>query len=255
MKRIDIIIPYIPGPDDGLELKFAIRSIEKNFQHDNFRILVTGDKPSWLKKENHIPFDRIPQQKYRNFTDQLLKLYSLLTQKDISEHLIWTYDDVYFTREVKLSDLRQLKAVASFTRYPRHLENAGAGPNWMSTLQYTMKEVTKKGGSNYNYETHLPRFFNRNRVLKLFDNFNLLARPMMISSLYYNLYHKDDEPLCLYERNPGIRFLLRSVFDYESLKKQIRRFMFTNNDPRMWNPVLKKVLSEMFPEKSSYESK
>ena len=113
--------------------------------------------------------------------------------------------------------------------------------------------VTGKGGSNYNYETHLPRLFNRNRMLKLFDDFNLLARPMMISSLYYNFYHKDNEPLCLLEKNPGVRFLLRSVFDYENLKKQISRHLFTNNDPRLWNPVLKRVLSEIFNEKSSYE--
>lgn len=253
MKRIDIIIPYILGPDDGLELKFAIRSIEKNFQHDNFRIIVIGDKPSWLSQADHVAFDRIPPQKYRNFTDQLLKLYSLLTEKEISQQFIWTYDDVYFTGKVKLSDLKLLKAVAGFDKYPHHLDNAGAGPNWLGTLKYTMKMVTGKGGSNYNYETHLPRCFNRNRMLKLFDDFNLLARPMMISSLYYNFYHRDSEPLCLLEKNPGVRFLLRSVFDYENLKKQISRHLFTNNDPRLWNPVLKRVLSEIFNEKSSCE--
>jgi hypothetical protein len=31
------------------------------------------------------------------------------------------------------------------------------------------------------------------------------------------------------------------------------RHLFTNNDPRIWNPVLKRVLTEIFPEKSKYE--
>ncbi len=253
MKRIDIIIPYILGPDDGMELKYAIRSIEKNFQHDNFRIIVVGDRPSWMKKEHHFPFEQIPHQKYRTFTDQLLKLYSVLTESNITAGFIWTYDDVYFTRPVKLADLKQLKAVASFDKYPRHLENKAGGPNWMGTLQYTMEQVKENGGSNFNYETHLPRYFTKSRVLKLIDKFNLMGRPMMISSLYYNTYHKAEEPVCLFDTKTNIRFLLRSVFDYETLKKHVKRHQFTNNDPRMWNPTLKRVLIEMFNNKSSYE--
>ncbi len=253
MKHIDIIIPYILGPDDGLELKYALRSVEKNFQHDNYRIIVIGDKPSWLNQADHVPFEQIPSQKYRSFTDQLLKLYSLLTGKDITSHFIWTYDDIYFTNPVKLADIKQLKAVANFKKYPNHLDNAGAGPNWLSTMHYTMNQVQQQGGSNYNYETHLPRYFNRNRVLTLIDKFNLLSRPMMISSLYYNTYNRNEEPVCLFETKTKIRFLLRSVFDYETLKKHMSRHLFTNNDPRMWNPVLKRVLSEMFPKKSKYE--
>jgi hypothetical protein len=253
MKRVDIIIPYILGPDKGLELKYALRSIEKNFQYDNYRIVVVGDKPDWMVNTTYLFFERISEQKNRNFTDQLLKLYSALTELDATTHIIWTYDDVYFTKPVKLSDIKQLKAVASFDNYPNHLNNSGAQRNWRNTMSYTMQQVRKKGGSNYNYETHLPRYFNRNRILKLIDDFSLMARPMMISSLYYNHYHKNDKPVCLYETNPGIRFLLRKTFDAPTLKKHLVRHLFTNNNPRTWNPVLKKVLLEFFPEKSKYE--
>jgi hypothetical protein len=253
MKPVDIIIPYILGPDNGLELKYALRSIERNFQHDKYRVIVVGNKPDWLANVKHLAFERIPEQKNRNFTDQLLKLYSALTELDATPSFIWTYDDVYFTRPVKLADIKQLKAVASFDRYPHHLDNSGAQRNWRSTMDYTMQQVVKKGGSNYNYETHLPRYFTKSRILKLIDSFDLLSRPMMISSLYYNYYHKDKQPLCLYENNPGIRFLLRNTFDVPTLKKHISRHLFTNNDPRTWNPLLKRVLLEMFPEKSKFE--
>jgi hypothetical protein len=253
MKRIDIIIPYVLGPNDGMELKYAIRSIEKNFQHDNYRVIVAGDKPGWMKAENHFPFKQIPEQKYRSFTDQLLKLYSVLTNAGISDGFIWTYDDTYFTRPVKLANLRRLKAITSFDTHPRHLDNNGAGSNWKDTLQYTMAQVLKEKGSNHNYETHLPRYFTKARVLKLIEKFDLLSRPMMISSLYFNIHHKNETPVFLYDNRNTIRFLLRSTFDYNTLKKQMNRHQFTNNDPRTWNPVLKKVLMEMFPEKSSCE--
>lgn len=254
MKRIDFIIPYIKGPDNGLELKYALRSIEKNFDHDNYRIIIIGDKPDWLCGAEHLPFSRIPEQKHRNFADQLIKLYAALTNLDVSANFVWTYDDVYFTSKVNLADLKELKAVASFDQHPNHLDGKGAGPNWKSTLSYTMLAAIENGGSNYNYETHLPRYFNKTRVLRLIDKYMLLDKPMMISSLYYNLYDKTKTPVCLYD-NSGqrIRFLLRSMFDVATLRKQLRRYRFTNNDANNWNVVLKTVLQEMFPGKSKFE--
>ena len=241
------------GPGNGMELKFALRSIEKNFQHDNYRIIVVGDRPDWLINVEHLQFARIPEQKNRNFSDQLLKLYAALTGFDVSAQFIWTYDDVYFTRPVKLTDLKQLKAVAGFDKYPGHLDNSGAGPNWRNTLNYTMESVMENGGSNFNYETHLPRYFSKSRVLKLYDKFNLLGKPMMISSLYYNYYYAKKQPTCLFDTKEKIRFLLRSLFDTQTLKREMKHHLFTNNNPLTWNIVLKKVLGDMFPEKSKYE--
>lgn len=253
MKRIDIIIPYILGPDNGLELQFALRSIAKNFVYKNYRVLVIGDRPDWLVHTAHVPFNRVGEQKYRNFTDQLLKLYSVLTTMDISTSFVWTYDDVYFTQPVLPDDIMQLKAVAGFDRYPNHLDGKGAGPNWMETFFYTLDAVKEAGGSGFNYETHLPRWFNRKKVLALFDKYRLLAKPMMISTLYYNLYHSKEEPRCLFDNNPGLRFLPRTTIDYEHTKRLMAQHRFTNNAPASWNPVMKKALATMFPEKSEFE--
>lgn len=253
MKSIDIIIPYVKGPDNGLELKYALRSIEKNFQHDNYRVIVAGEKPDWLNPDLFFPSEKIFQEKFRSFLDTLLKLYSVITEVSGSPEIIWTYDDIYFTKPVKLTDIRRLKAVAGFGTHPTHLVNCGAGGNWIKTLEYTMETVREAGGSNFNYETHLPRLFNRARILKLFREYSLFEKPMMISSLYFNLYNKDQQPITLINDNPGIRFLLRSVFDYENLKKRMSNHLFTNNAPLSWTPVLKRVLLEMFPQKSRFE--
>lgn len=253
MKRIDIIIPYIMGPDNGLELKYALRSIAKNFVYKNYRVILVGDKPNWLTKVVYIPFTRVGEQKNRNFADQLLKLYSVLNTMEVSADFAWTYDDVYFTQPVVPEDIQQLKAVAGFDRYPNHLEGKGAGPNWMDTFLYTLDAVKKADGSNYNYETHLPRWFNKKKVLALFERFELLGKPMMLSTLYYNLYHSKETPLCLFDNNPGIRFLSRTTIDYAQTRKLITRHRFTNNAPSSWNAVMKKVLEQMFPEKSQFE--
>ena len=253
MKRVDIIIPYIMGPDNGLELRFALRSIQKNFEYKNYRIIVVGAKPDWLTVVEHLPFDRVAHQKNRNFTDQLLKLYSALTTLNVSAEFVWTYDDIYFTAPVTLEDIAQLKAVAGFDRYPRHLDSSRAGPNRKIPVPLPVEPGLDEGRSNYNYETHLPRVFGKKKVMELIDRYNLLGHPMMISSLYYNLLFRDQEPLCLFDSNPGIRLMIRKLMDYPSLRKVIPRYRFTNNAPGSWTPVLQKVLQEMFPEKSKYE--
>jgi hypothetical protein len=253
MKRIDFVIPYIMGPDNGLELRYALRSIAKNFRHTNYRIIIVGDKPDWLTGVLHFPFERVVSQINRAYTDQLLKLYSILTETDIGQSFVWTYDDVYFTSEVTLDDLLQKKAVASFDRYPTHIDQSGAGTNWKETMKYTMETVRMEGGSNYNYETHIPRVFEKKKVLALMEKYKLLERPMMLSSLYFNILHKNETPLCLFDSNPSIRFLLRSTFDVQTLLDHLVKHKFTNNSPLTWTPVIKTVLQHLFPEKSKYE--
>ena len=252
MKRTDIVIPYIIGPDNGLELRYALRSIAKNFNHTNYRVILVGDIPEWVTWVEKVPFKQVAPQKNRTFTDQLLKLYTVLTSIKVSPDFIWTYDDIYFTRTVTLEDIALQKAVAGFDKYPTHLELSGAGPNWKSTMSVTMEKVKENGGTNYNYETHLPRMFNTKTVLKLYDRFNLLGQPVMLSSLYFNTECKHIEPLCLFDHNPGIRFMVRSTFDVENMRKLMLKHQFTNNAPNTWSPVIQKVLGDLF-EKCRFE--
>jgi hypothetical protein len=176
-----------------------------------------------------------------------------LTNHNIGPQFIWTYDDVYFTKPVTLEDIGTLKAVADMKKYPNLLDNSGAGPNWKAAFLGSLEIAAKNGGSSYNYETHLPRLFDKKKVLELIEKYGLLSTPLHISTLYFNIFHKDETPVCLVDHNPGIRFMLRSTFDRDTLQKHLSKHLFTNNDPSTWNGVLQSVLEKMFPEKSKFE--
>jgi len=49
MKKVSIFIPY-KKQGDGEELRFVLRSIEKNCKFD-YEILLVGDCPEWIEKE------------------------------------------------------------------------------------------------------------------------------------------------------------------------------------------------------------
>ncbi|MFA5420043.1 MAG: hypothetical protein WC341_16440 [Bacteroidales bacterium] len=249
MKKVTIVIPYILGPDNGLELRYTLRSIEKNFRHDNYEIIVIGDKPDWLTNINHVPFTRVPVRDFRTFDDQLMKLYVALTECDITNDFIWTYDDTYFTSEVKLDDIKSLKAIRRI--YSRNtVEDFPGGSNWKICI---MKALDDTGGK-FVYETHLPRWYNKRKMLTLFDKFDMLNRPTVIATLYYNYFFKDQEPQLIEDNKDHIRFLCRSTFEPDRLEKIMRRSKFSNNNPAVWNKIFTETLQRIFPDSSKYET-
>lgn len=249
MKPVSIIIPYIMGPDNGLELKYALRSIEKNFAHDNYTIVVVGDNPDWLSDNvNHVPMPRLQGGKYTAFKDQILKLYTVLTEFDVTDNFIWTYDDVYFTNKVTIGDIMIPKA-AKVIQKIEEIDLYPGGDNWKNCIKKALKATNGK----YVYETHLPRYYNKNKMLKLMDKFGMLNEPFVIASLYYNHYLKDD-PLLLNDGRIHFRFMIRSTFDVEKLEKFMRIAKFSNNNPASYNMILKDVLAKIFPLRSRFEA-
>ena len=249
MKPVTIVIPYIMGPDNGLELKYALRSIEKNFDHDNYTVIVIGDRPDWLINVTHVPFTRLQEGKYTAFKDQILKLYSVLTEFDVSENFIWTYDDVYFTSRVKLEDIVKPKAAKVVTKL-EDIDLYTGGHNWKNCIKQAIADT----GGKYVYETHLPRFYNKKKMLQLMDHFKMLSKPTVIATLYYNYYSKGLSPIMINDNKDHFRFMIRSTFDVERLEMLMRRAKFSNNNPNSYNLILKSVLEKLFPICSKFEA-
>ena len=92
--KIDIVIPFIEGPDDSFELKYMLRSLEQNLQAEPV-IWLLGDKPQWLINVNHILFEPA-RGDFKKFRDQLTKLEWMINQKDLGKEFIYMYDDQFF---------------------------------------------------------------------------------------------------------------------------------------------------------------
>jgi hypothetical protein len=249
MKKVSIVIPYIMGPDNGLELRYALRSIEKNFKHNNYEIIVIGEKPNWLTNVNHVPFTRIENRDFRAFEDQIMKLYVALTECFLSNDFIWTYDDTYFTSEVRIDDIMTLKAARRIVS-STEIESFPGGSNWRTCIKQAIEDT----GGVYVFETHLPRWYNKRKMLTLIEKFNMLSRPTVIATLYYNNFFKDQEPMLLEDNRDHIRFLCRSTFEPDRLEKLMRRSKFSNNNPAVWNKIFTEALQRIFPDSSKYET-
>lgn len=90
---MNLLIPYKHTKDDGLELKYSIRSMVKHFK-DLHRVIVVGDLPSWFIGI-HIQAGDIPKHR---------ELSVLRKIKKVDGVIMYSMDDVFALRDFS-SDL------------------------------------------------------------------------------------------------------------------------------------------------------
>jgi hypothetical protein len=90
----DLVYPLSPGPLDYSELKYSLRSVEKNVPAE--RVWFLGGKPPWLRTANHLK-TRQPYDKMRNAR---IQLWTAVLSDDISDPFIWMNDDFYIMEPV-----------------------------------------------------------------------------------------------------------------------------------------------------------
>jgi hypothetical protein len=105
----------------------------------------------------------------------------------------------------------------------------------------------------YNYETHIPRLFEKDKLKALIEKFGFKKRPYLISTLYFN-EHATKAPRCLKSDPKNTKAGIYADGDLEKLKPEISQYQFLNWSENQWNDELREFLFELFPEKSRFES-
>ena len=117
---LHIVIPLITSPWQDNELRYHLRSLQKNLRAD-FDVTVLSDQklPDWATNINLINIERFyPQgleEKYggyklfENFFDTVSKLYNYCKSPECPDEFVWAYDDQLLLREV--SDFTQFNGL------------------------------------------------------------------------------------------------------------------------------------------------
>jgi hypothetical protein len=249
---IDIVIPYIIGPDNGLELKYALRSFERYFK-DEYKISIIGEIPDWcvnVYQVNQAPIqDNMP---FVRFRDTLAKLHTACNTPEISADFIYTYDDIYLLKDTFTKDLLQPLALADKSSEPpsQWFISSDAGPNWKKLLGKTLLLLKEEKKTMYNCETHTPRYYNKERVLKLFKKYGLLTNPYMFSSLYINNYYRNIKVLSqLNIFKAGLYQPMKEA----GILRMCRNAKVLNVGRGGYDQELKSALNKLFPEPSKFE--
>lgn len=255
MKKIDIVIPFISGPESSLELKYALRSIEKNFKSKNpVQVLIVGDKPDWLKNVNLIPSKRISGMDYMSYFDVNRKLKLACESGVIGSGFIYMYDDTMFLQETTLLDIQERKAFEDMSKIKKFFQTTTASRKWCTVMQNSLDALKQENLPIYNYETHCPRYFNTKKLLSIIYKHDTTLMPHNISTLYFNTFYKDKKPLVLGKWGGDFRLGIYASFPLPVLKSKIKINKILNlGRGRIMDKIMVEFLNFLFPDKSKYE--
>jgi len=247
--RVTIVIPF-KNTGNTDELLITLRSIEKNAKF-NYQIVIIGDAPEWLNKESItvINPDIVPAEVNPKAFNVINKMRFATENDIIDNEILMTYDDIVFLNPVKKSDISEAVALGMIPEDPNHPWNGSAA--WVNVMNNTIAALKRNKMSMYNYETHLPRLFAKDKLAQLFAKFGFKKRAYMIPTLYFNEYAKKMRRLDKTPKNTKIG--LYADGDFEKRTEDFKTHLFLNWSENQWTPELKEYLFSIFPEKSRFE--
>jgi len=251
--KLHVVIPYINGPHDGIELRYALRSIEKNLKSDVVVILV-GEKPEWAKNIRHIQSPRVDGMDYMSYMDVCNKIKTVCELKDIGHAFIYMYDDTFFMNPTDPKEIRTFRAMENMADVKKWFATTTASKKWCSLLEKTLKELISKKLPIYNYETHCPRFFEVPKLRNLIARYHPEVDPWMITTLYYNTFYPQVKPQLIAPYGADWRLGVYKTFTKAELLKKIKGRKILNLGKDIINdPEVRSFMDHLFPDKSKYE--
>lgn len=222
---------YICRAGDNEELRYSLRSIEKNSPAD--KVWVVGYKPSWYEG----PFISMPDTstKFNNIRNALFKVAE---HPEISEDFVLMADDFFLIKPInewKSYDGGLL--LDKITRYRK----INPTSTYLILLKKTFRHLVRMGIKEpINYDIHVPMIFNKTKLL---DISYMQFQPM---SLYGNIYQIASETITDVKR-------YASDSNMSHLSYTENSYPFISTEDRSFEVVKDELLGDMFTEPSKYE--
>lgn len=242
---ISVVIPYCKEYAQGNELLFAIRSWYKNARFP-FHIFVIGDYEDWMDGENVTWID-CPRVSDIPSVDTLHKLHEILTYTAVTEHFIWTNDDIYLMNPVSVPHIVLPKVLGP-------LNPKGYNGHYRAAMEHTIEMLTEAGLPLLNYGTHTPVMFKKSNLKALLPGDDVNAKTgVLFTSLYFNSVNTAHPARLDWRTDPFLLPVVSKAPDEKLVNELLRNKVFMNNARSGYSPWLESFLSRRFPDKCPCE--
>jgi len=230
-------IVYVLREGENPELKYSLRSVEKNFPHR--KVVFVGGKPDGLEPDLYIPAEQT-QDKWHNSQDLILK--ACLDDR-LSENIILFNDDFFVLKPIKALPVYVNRTLPELARLVTH--NGKRESEYITKrINPCIEKLKARGLPLVNYELHLPMEINRAKMAKIYS---INPLPEAKRSFYGNLYRIRGQEIDPYKMNDG------SVQSLNGEYKVGRTFISTTDES--WQGRVGEQIRELFPTPSQYELK
>lgn len=176
-KKMNDIVYFVKDSPENNELRYSLRSVEKNFPHN--KVWFYGGKPNGLRPDKRVQIAQNNSTKWQNVR---FMLREACKNDEITEDF-WLFNDDFFI----MKPVKELPPIYDGDLYKRIIrieENHGDKPtNYTANLRQTVKELEKRGLDCLNYAVHIPILVNRKKALEVLKEF---PNCPMFRSLYGN---------------------------------------------------------------------
>ncbi len=209
---MDIVIPYKEDIHKGLELKYALKSIEKHLTgYGKIHIIKEGDLPG--RKEYSI----------------LQKILRACNNPEVSEDFIVWHDDHFLLKPLDVSEIKYWHNGTLEEMIPK------AKGFYLKAIEDTINELYCL--PHLNYDIHVPFLVNKGIFKMLMSDYE---KEYCVKSLYINKLQTIIEPEYMED-------LKINLPHYEGkLREKIEGRLFFSTGPYALNPEMKNLFTELY---------
>lgn len=249
-ERVTVCIPYVKSLAQGNELQLALRGWAEYFKED-MNVVVIGDREDWMSDLVHV----IECERFSTNPplDVVHKMMLAIESDLVSEKFIWANDDQYLISPCMLADFETLKCTG-------RLGDKGTGSSlYQQNKKRTFDELLKNNQSTWDFSTHIPFVFEKERLLRMIEGLNLTEVPHLVATLYFNAYfpgfvpYECEGPAALENDNLKVG-VYRPNADLDRLKNLIQRKKLISNSESGWTEKLSEILNSYFSFQCRFEN-
>ena len=232
MNNLDIIYIFKEF-DNHEELRYSLRSLEKNFPHNKIYIVYEGEP---LSDITNVTWVKANMQEGYKYDKEIDKLRQIALDDRFTDDFIFFQDDLFILKPVTNLEYYYTKTLDdTLEKLAKTLGKCYAYYIWLEQANKALKE---RGMTTYNCELHAPIIFNRKKLLKVLDEFPGIYCTRTLYCNYYQL------PLVQVEDNKASIFGLDYNPDYWVLSTDDQAFNFEE---------VGEFIRNRFPEPCKYE--
>lgn len=244
-KRYLVVITYLPIAAQGGEINFAIEGWRRHFK-ENYHIVIVGEDIPEFKGDDItvIQSKRVPERigQYRQHLDYVSCLKKVHAAFPDTDGFILVADDCYALNDFTIDDVKVTKCLPGGLDYDPNSTNM-----WRRDVMKTKFKLQKLGRPQRNYTTHIPIWYDWDKIEFLWKEFDMENKSYVIEDLYFNYFYPNagvveldedsDKYKCgVYSRHPHPQKLLNA------LKNKI----WITNSPKGWRQDLINLLNMHF---------
>ena len=241
-----VVIPYLASAAQGREIEYAIAGWRKHFK-ENYLIVLVGEGLPQLDAQDvyclESPRVAAIEGQWRQHLDYVSCFKKVHEEFPDTDGFIMVADDCFALNDFDISDVKLLKMLEPDFSFREDSPNG-----WRRDKMKTKKVLQAASLPTRNFTTHLPQWYDWDKIEALWEKYDMLHSSQVIEDLYYNTYYADRIPFQLQQDTDNLKCGVydKSAATKERIAKAPSRKIWITNSPDGWCKELTDVLKKHY---------